>query len=36
LANYFAGCGRFHSPQINDEHPLLVDSILNERLAILD
>ena len=36
LANYFAGRGRFHSPQINGERSLLVDSILNERLAILD
>ena len=36
LANYFAGRGRFHSFQINGEHSLLVDSILNERLAILD
>jgi hypothetical protein len=36
LANYFAGRGRFHSFQINGERSLLVDSILNERLAILD
>ena len=36
LAIYFSRRGRFHSPQINGERSLLVDSILNERLAILD
>jgi hypothetical protein len=36
LANYFAGCGRFHSFQINGERSLLVDSILNRAVGILN
>ena len=36
LAIYFSRRGRFHSFQINGERSLLVDSILNERLAVLD